>query len=168
MFINRCLFYTVFIFSLFIAFSADAEQENQKIRPDIRITIRTSRSVVPADANFGLFADITNASQTAIYFKQKYICISPPPELDPDAPHLWWATMNSVGTDSVPDFQKASDKTEKERNAEKWSIFWDKSHRIVRLEPGATTTVFWSGMMSKEKEKDYFNNFITNFKFLAR
>ena len=160
MIINRYTFYIVFILCLCIAFSIDAEQENVKIRPDIRITIKTSRSVLPADANFGLFADITNASQTAIYFKPKYICICPPPELDPDAPHLWWATMNTVGAEIAPDFEKASDKTEKERNAEKWANFWHKSHRVVRLGPGDTTTVFWGGMMSKEKEKEYLNNLV--------
>jgi len=135
-----------------------AEESPDKIRPDIRIIIRTSRPVATADADFGIFADITNTSKFDIYLKAKNLTISAPPELDPGAPSTWWATINTVGTDIKPDFENEPNKTEKQRNSEKWELFWNNAERVVHLSPGSTTTAFWGGVMNKDKQKDYFAN----------
>lgn len=159
MIINRSLFYLIFILFFGIEFSEGAEPNNALTRPNIRISIRSSRPVVPADSNFGIFADITNASPTDIFFKPKNICISPPPELDPEAPSLWWSTMIVAGIDSPPNFEEENKKSDEKKWADKWEKHFERSHRTVRLGAGDTATVFWGGVMSKDKEKELFYNY---------
>jgi hypothetical protein len=171
--LSRFLSHLVYIFFLCFELSAGAEQIADKqpsimsTRPDIRLTLRSSRPVISVNDVTGIFADITNFSQNDIFFKPKNIAMVAPPELDPDSPHLWWASINTAWTENESDNETNFSKKSKEiRLEENDKIFYKISNRVVRIGSGDTATAFWGGVISRDRLEENLENFYRASKFM--
>lgn len=89
----------------------------------MRITLKASRDQATAGSNFGITAEIENTSSNPIYIIPSAIAMTVPPELDANAPHDLWAFIPDVQVPQGEDY---------------WNT-------VIVLEPGATTSAFWSG-----------------------
>src|SRR5215813_4098205 len=89
----------------------------------MKITLKASRDQATAGSNFGITAEIENTSTNPIYIIPSAIAMTVPPELDANAPHDLWAFIPGVQVPKGEDY---------------WST-------VIVLEPGATTSAFWSG-----------------------
>jgi hypothetical protein len=116
-----------FVLSAFLSSAAaqQAEQRDQPKRSQLVITLRASRVQVPAGVGFGITADITNKSDTAVFLVPEYVTMTPPPEIDPEPPpQVWFALLPGMQfkDDGEPNYES-----------------------VVRLGPGDTTSAFWAG-----------------------
>jgi hypothetical protein len=64
----------------------------------ITVTPRRSRPQATPGDSFEIAADIQNISTKTLYFNPFYVTMTPPPELDPQAPRDWYGTFPGDGT----------------------------------------------------------------------
>ncbi len=65
----------------------------------LKVSLRTSRPQATPGDSFEIAADIENLSQKQpLYFNPLFITMTPPPELDPQAPRDWYGTIPGEGT----------------------------------------------------------------------
>ena len=147
----------------------------------ITVTPRRSRPQATPGDSFEIAADIQNISTKALYFNPLYVTMTPPPELDPQAPRDWYGTFPGDGSNyceggKVPNCDEKSMRAQDQKQIDalnteldrcysiwRWNVFHHNyacvekqalkdriSNRrsfdkVVELEPGSTTTVFWNG-----------------------
>jgi hypothetical protein len=78
--------------------SAASDHVLQSNSQTMKISPRTSRPQATPGDSFEIAADIENISPKWIYFNPLFITMTPPPELDPQAPRDWYGTIPGEGT----------------------------------------------------------------------
>src|SRR5271167_4735482 len=64
----------------------------------IRISPRRSKPQATPGDSFEIAVDIENISTKTLYFNPLYVTMTPPPELDPQAPRDWYGTFPGGGS----------------------------------------------------------------------
>ena len=164
--INHIIFYVLSIFILFPDLTESAKQiaDNKptsiiSTRPDVQITIETSRAVIALEDVPGIVAKIKNNSVIDIFFKPRNITMIPPPELNLTG-DIWWGTVNNAHGIAAVNEIKFGDKTDQELSEERWRTFYIESDLVVRLRSGDTVPIFWFGLFRKDFRENFFRNFL--------
>lgn len=67
--------------------------DDTRHKQPLQITLHTSRPLATPADEFAITADIENVSGQPIFLNGVGIVMTPPPELDPQAPRAWYATL---------------------------------------------------------------------------
>lgn len=101
--------------------------------PQLEMTVRTSRTQISADSDFGVLVDLKNKSNSEIFLRPESVTMTTPTEIETGTPNPWWAV--------IPGGQE-------DPNANPDDRYWMK---VVRLGPGDSTTAFWSSSASRSR-----------------
>ena len=82
----------------------DAKDLKSNASQFVSIAPRMSRPEATPGDSFEIAADIINVTtSTTVYFNPLYVTMTPPPELDPQAPRDWYGTFPGAGTNYCRD-----------------------------------------------------------------
>src|SRR5579863_6050838 len=128
--VKICMFAVVGIYLLTpTTVLADESPELSALK--LSIVLSTSRPQVTAGAGFGVQAQVKNIStKDTIFIIPEYFTMTPPPEIDTNAPSTWWAVIQG----NQPAVPANADQTKKDD--------WYK--QPIRLGPQSTTNAFWA------------------------
>jgi hypothetical protein len=134
------------------AFAVETSSPKSELSTAIDIKIETSRSQPTVGSGLGLIAEIQNVSNNTLYFKERSVVLSLPPELlGPfSSTALWWGIFPTQHTYTPAGQEEPFNGKVTLRPSATYRIFWSSTPSIAPAPiPGAATTFsFATNMLS--------------------